>query len=124
MKISVEGAKTAVANARRNLKSAGIHTVQALCGDVLKTLEKDIDPQRAHPDIVVLDPPRAGAKAKVCTKIANSGAPIVVYIACDPASLARDTATLTQHGYALHSIAAFDIYPMTHHVETVAVFTK
>ena len=55
----------------------------------LKTLEKDIDPQRAHPDIVVLDPPRAGAKAKVCTKIANSGAPIVVYIACDPASLAR-----------------------------------
>ena len=122
--VSVEGAKTAVANARRNLKSAGIHTVQALCGDVLKTLEKDIDPQRAHPDIVVLDPPRAGAKAKVCTKIANSGAPIVVYIACDPASLARDTATLTQHGYALHSIAAFDIYPMTHHVETVAVFTK
>ena len=81
--VSVEGAKTAVANARRNLKSAGIHTVQALCGDVLKTLEKDIDPQRAHPDIVVLDPPRAGAKAKVCTKIANSGAPIVVYIACD-----------------------------------------
>ena len=122
--VSVEGAKTAVANARRNLKSAGIHTVQALCGDVLKTLEKDIDPQRAHPDIVVLDPPRAGAKAKVCTKIANSDAPIVVYIACDPASLARDTATLTQHRYALHSIAAFDIYPMTHHVETVAVFTK
>lgn len=121
--VSVEGAKTAVANARRNLKSAGIHTVQALCGDVLKTLEKDIDPQRAHPDIVVLDPPRAGAKAKVCTKIANSGAPIVVYIACDPASLARDTATLTQHGYALHSIAAFDIYPMTHHVETVCLLT-
>lgn len=122
--VSIEGSKDAVANARRNLREAGIHTVQALNGDVLKTLNKDIDPQRAHPDIVVLDPPRAGAKAKVCHKIANSGAPIVVYIACDPASLARDTATLTEHGYKLHSIAAFDIYPMTHHVETIAVFTK
>ena len=91
---------------------------------MLHTLDKDIDPQRAHPDIVVLDPPRAGAKAKVCHKIANSGAPIVVYIACDPASLARDTATLTEHGYRIHSIAAFDIYPQTHHVETVAVFVK
>ena len=122
--VSVEGAKTAVANARRNLKAAGIHTVQALCGDALRTLKHDIDPQRAHPDIVVLDPPRAGAKANVCDLIADSGAPIVVYIACDPASLARDTVTLTKRGYALHSIAAFDIYPMTHHVETVAVFTK
>lgn len=122
--VSIEGAKDAVANARRNLRNAGIHTVQALCGDVLHTLDKGIDPQRAHPDIVVLDPPRAGAKAKVCHKIANSGAPIVVYIACDPASLARDTATLTEHGYRIHSIAAFDIYPQTHHVETVAVFVK
>lgn len=122
--VSIEGAKDAVANARRNLRNAGIHTVQALCGDVLHTLDKDVDPQRAHPDIVVLDPPRAGAKAKVCHKIANSGAPIVVYIACDPASLARDTATLTEHGYRIHSIAAFDIYPQTHHVETVAVFVK
>ncbi|MDE5640191.1 MAG: RsmD family RNA methyltransferase, partial [Bifidobacterium castoris] len=122
--VSIEGSKTAVANGRRNLKAAGVHTVQALCGDVLRTLEKDVDPQRAHPDVVVLDPPRAGAKAKVCAKIADSGAPVVVYIACDPASLARDTATLTRLGYALRSIAAFDIYPMTHHVETVAVFTR
>lgn len=122
--VSIEGSKTAVANARRNLKAAGVHTVQSLCGDVLRTLEKDVDPQRAHPDVVVLDPPRAGAKAKVCAKIADSGAPVVVYIACDPASLARDTAALTRLGYALRSIAAFDIYPMTHHVETVAVFTR
>lgn len=65
--VSVEGAKTAVANARRNLKSAGIHTVQALCGDVLKTLEKDIDPQRAHPDIVV-STCRARARRRRCAR--------------------------------------------------------
>ena len=48
----------------------------------------------------------------------------MVYIACDPASLARDTATLVLLGYELADIRAFDIYPMTHHVETVALFRK
>ena len=53
-----------------------------------------------------------------------AGASSVVYIACDPTSLARDTATLIGEGYELKDIRAFDIYPMTHHVETVALFTR
>ena len=71
-----------------------------------------------------LDPPRAGARAKVCRQIAAAGVSSVVYIACDPTSLARDTATLIGEGYELKDIRAFDIYPMTHHVETVAVFSR
>ena len=121
--LSVEGAKVAAANARKNLRARDLHMVDARTGDVAATLghlPKDLQ----HPDVVVLDPPRAGAKAKVCRSIADSGAATVVYIACDPTSLARDTATLSGLGYALKDIRAFDIYPMTHHVETVAVFSK
>ena len=61
---------------------------------------------------------------EVCRQIAEAEAKSVVYIACDPASLARDTATLVLLGYELADIRAFDIYPMTHHVETVALFRK
>lgn len=117
---SVEGSKTAVRHAIKNIKHAGLHDIDAQCGDVAKTLER----QQSHPDVVVLDPPRAGAKAKVCQQIIHSGARAVVYIACDPTSLARDTATLTREGFELKDIRAFDIYPMTHHVETVALFVR
>lgn len=121
--LSVEGSRPAARNAKRNIEAAGLRGVDARCGDVARTLAH-VPQNLARPDVVVLDPPRAGAKAKVCRMIARSGAPTVVYVACDPASLARDTATLADEGYRLDSIRAFDIYPMTHHVETVAVFRR
>ncbi len=121
--LSVEGGKTAVKHAQRNLRAIHLDNVDARVGDVAKTLA-NVRNDLAKPDIVVLDPPRAGARAKVCRQIAESGARSVVYIACDPASLARDTATLASLGYDLADIRAFDIYPTTHHVETVALFRK
>jgi tRNA/tmRNA/rRNA uracil-C5-methylase (TrmA/RlmC/RlmD family) len=121
--LSVEGGKTAVKHAQRNLRAIHMGNVDARTGDVAKTLA-NVRNDLSKPDVVVLDPPRAGARAKVCGQIAESGARAVVYIACDPASLARDTATLTRLGYALADIRAFDIYPSTHHVETVALFRK
>jgi tRNA/tmRNA/rRNA uracil-C5-methylase (TrmA/RlmC/RlmD family) len=120
--LSVEGAQMAVRNARENLQMMHADSVEARIGDVAKTLET-LPSDKAHPDVIVLDPPRAGAKARVCRQMAQSGAGTIIYIACDPTSLARDTAILTNCGYTLSSIRAFDIYPMTHHVETVAVFT-
>ena len=121
--LSIEGAKTAVRNARRNLGAAGIDNVHALIGDVSKTL-RHVPGRLAHPDVVVLDPPRAGAKRRVCEQIAESGARSVVYVACDPASLARDAATLTGLGYDIAYIKGHDIYPNTHHVETIALFVR
>ena len=121
--LSVEGARTAVANAQRNLRAMNLGNVDARAGDVSRTLAH-VPAHLAKPDVVVLDPPRAGARAKVCRQIAAAGASSVVYIACDPTSLARDTATLVEEGYKLTDIRAFDIYPMTHHVETVALFTR
>ena len=121
--LSVEGGKTAVKNAQRNLRALNLPDVDARCGDVSATLAH-VPAHLSRPDLVVLDPPRAGAHAKVCRQIAQAGAKDVIYVACDPTSLARDTATLISLGYRLSDIRAYDIYPMTHHVETVAWFTR
>ncbi|MFU0614971.1 class I SAM-dependent RNA methyltransferase [Gardnerella vaginalis] len=133
--LSIEGAPIAVKNARRNIGRAGLSkdVVAALQGDVAQTLESQIFKASksskivrrfAHPDVVVLDPPRAGAKAQVCKQIAKSGVRSVVYIACDPTSLARDVGTFSELGYSVQSLRAFDLYPETHHTESVALLCK
>jgi tRNA/tmRNA/rRNA uracil-C5-methylase (TrmA/RlmC/RlmD family) len=73
------------------------------------------------PDVVVLDPPRAGAGTAVSRLLAGTGARAIVYVACDPAALARDVAAFGQEGYRLAGIRAFDAFPMTAHVECVAL---
>ncbi|MBE0296782.1 class I SAM-dependent RNA methyltransferase [Gardnerella vaginalis] len=133
--LSIEGAPIAVKNARRNIGRSGLSkdVVEALQGDVAQTLESQIFKASksskivrrfAHPDVVVLDPPRAGAKAQVCKQIAKSGARSVVYVACDPTSLARDVGTFMELGYSVQSLRAFDLYPETHHVESVVLMSK
>ena len=133
--LSIEGAPIAVKNARRNIGRSGLSkdVVEALQGDVAQTLESQIFKASkssnivrrfAHPDVVVLDPPRAGAKAQVCKQIAKSGVRSVVYIACDPTSLARDVGTFRELGYSVQSLRAFDLYPETHHTESVAILCK
>jgi tRNA/tmRNA/rRNA uracil-C5-methylase (TrmA/RlmC/RlmD family) len=75
------------------------------------------------PDVVVLDPPRAGAGQAVSRLLAGSGARAVVYVACDPAALARDVAAFATAGYRLAGVRAFDAFPMTAHVECVALLS-
>nr|WP_202881270.1 TRAM domain-containing protein [Pedococcus badiiscoriae] len=85
---------------------------------------------RRHPllplraDVVVLDPPRTGAGRDVAAQVAALGARAIAYVACDPSALARDTAFLAQAGYRLAALRAFDAFPMTHHVECIALFEK
>ncbi len=73
-------------------------------------------------DAVVLDPPRSGAGRAECMALAGRRPRVIVYVACDPAALARDTAVLAEHGYRLDTLRAFDCFPQTHHVECVARF--
>ncbi|WP_377642188.1 class I SAM-dependent RNA methyltransferase [Oryzobacter terrae] len=73
-------------------------------------------------DVVVLDPPRTGAGRGICAEVTRLRPRVVVYVACDPAALARDTALLAEGGYRLDALRAFDAFPMTHHVECVATF--
>ena len=78
----------------------------------------------APADVVVLDPPRKGAGREVVEGIAARDPRVVVYVACDPAALARDLATFADRGYRLTHLRAFDLFPMTAHVECVARLTR
>lgn len=122
--LAIEGSAEAVDMAKDNIRHAGMTGVRVMRGDVAAVLKRGLPRSLSHPDLVLLDPPRAGAKAQVCKILAGADPKTIIYVACDPTSLARDTATLTSLGYILDGIRAFDIYPMTHHVETVAVFTR
>ena len=73
-------------------------------------------------DAIVLDPPRSGAGRTLCAELAQRHPAVIVYVACDPAALARDTAALAESGYRLDTLRAFDCFPQTHHVECVAAF--
>ncbi len=76
-----------------------------------------------RPDGVILDPPRAGAGEQVCRTVCSAQPRVIVYVACDPATLARDIKTMDACGYGVIAVVPVDAFPMTHHVETVAVLT-
>lgn len=115
--LCVESSSDAVADAQINLLSTD--WASARVGHVDADLIR-AEVARARPDVIVLDPPRAGAGRAVCQSMAESGARLV-YVACDPAALARDVATLREAGYRLAGLRAFDLFPMTHHMEAVAL---
>jgi tRNA/tmRNA/rRNA uracil-C5-methylase (TrmA/RlmC/RlmD family) len=120
----IEGERVAVSHARTNLATLS-GTWEAVSGDVERVLAKPRGPILSGPvDIVVLDPPRQGARRKVVREIVRRRPRRVAYVACDPAALARDTAYLREGGYSLASLRAFDLFPMTHHVECVAIFQR
>jgi tRNA/tmRNA/rRNA uracil-C5-methylase (TrmA/RlmC/RlmD family) len=122
--LAVESDARAVKDARRNAHD--VPQVELHLGAVDRVLA-DGDAGGAGvgaADVVVLDPPRAGAGRTVVDAIAARTPSRVVYVACDPAALARDVAYLGEHGYELASLRAFDLFPMTHHVEAVAVLTR
>ena len=74
-------------------------------------------------NVVVLDPPRSGAGAKVLDAVVELQPRVIIYVACDPASLARDSRHLLDKGFQI-SLRAFDLFPMTHHIECVARFIR
>jgi tRNA/tmRNA/rRNA uracil-C5-methylase (TrmA/RlmC/RlmD family) len=113
----IEGSKVATEDARRNF--AAFKNVTIATGDVAKLL-----PRVSAADVVVLDPPREGAGKDVISLITALKPRAIVYVACDPAALARDTAYLADHSYSLASLRAFDLFPMTHHIECVALYER
>lgn len=80
--------------------------------------------ERLRRATVVLDPPRSGAGGDVCAQLAELAPANIVYVACDPVALARDTKTLRAAGYELTGLRAYDLFPHTHHFETVALFER
>ena len=113
----IEGSKVATADATRNF--ASLSNITIATGDVAKLL-----PRITAADVVVLDPPRDGAGKETVAHIARLAPRAIVYVACDPAALARDTAYLADHSYSLVKVRAFDLFPMTHHIECVALYAR
>jgi len=111
----VEGSKSATADAARNF--AGKENVHIYTGDVARLITRF-----SAADVIILDPPREGAGKDVIGHCAQLKPRSIVYVACDPAALARDTGYLRDAGYHLESMRAFDLFPMTHHIESVAKF--
>lgn len=114
--VTVEGDRTASALAGSNMANRPQVTV------VSGSVEQAVEDLPTNVDAVVLDPPRAGAGPALCEQIAARAPSVIVYVACDPAALARDTAALMAAGYRLDTLRAFDCFPQTHHVECVARF--
>ncbi|WP_110005997.1 class I SAM-dependent RNA methyltransferase [Geodermatophilus normandii] len=118
--VCVEADAEACAAAEANL--AGLPQAEVWQGEVdAEGLTGLLEELGGSPDVVVLDPPRAGAGPAVSRVLAGTGARAVVYVACDPASLGRDVAAFAAAGYRLAALRAFDAFPMTAHVECVAL---
>ena len=114
--VAVETEKAAVEDALVNLE--GYDQIVIVEDRVDKALRDA--PKGFEAEVVVLDPPRSGAGRKVVQGIAELRPRVVAYVACDPAALARDLAYFAEQGYELDTLRAFDLFPMTHHVECVA----
>ncbi len=113
----IEGSMIATEDARRNF--AQYKNITVATGDVAKLL-----PRITSADVVVLDPPREGAGKDVISQLSVLNPRAIIYVACDPAALARDTAYLQDHSYSLAGLRAFDLFPMTHHIECVALYER
>jgi 23S rRNA (uracil1939-C5)-methyltransferase len=114
----VEASAHAVAYARRNLSDAGLTNASVQSATVSSWL-KEHSPALAPVDYLLLDPPRTGAEEGAIAGILLLRPQRIVYVSCDPATLARDLKQLLNGGYHLDTIAAFDMFPQTHHVETI-----
>lgn len=128
---TVESAPRATHHAARNLREWGnAEAVTArvdryLAAEVAEASEASGSLADAYRDAtVLLDPPRAGAGAGVVQAIAALAPRTVIYVACDPVALARDTATFETEGYELRDLRALDLFPNSHHVEAIAVFGR
>jgi tRNA/tmRNA/rRNA uracil-C5-methylase (TrmA/RlmC/RlmD family) len=114
----VEIDETAVGEARQNAHRAGLDRVRIEAADVRAALSAWPRPRLEQ---VVLDPPRTGAGREVVSAIAERCPASIVYVSCDPPTLARDLALFARAAYALEAVSAFDMFPDTFHLETIAL---
>ncbi|MFE2378597.1 class I SAM-dependent RNA methyltransferase [Streptomyces sp. NPDC059398] len=114
--LGIESSKRACEDARHNLRE--LPRVRIEHGKVEAALPRT---GITETDLIVLDPPRAGAGKQTVTHLTSLGARRIAYVACDPAALARDLAYFAEGGYRVRVLRAFDLFPMTHHVECVAI---
>lgn len=120
--VAVEENLTACRFARANAQRAGATNVEVRCASVLDWLRAA---EIAGPvDFVLLDPPRAGLENETVTHLLRLAPARIAYVGCDPAAMARDVRKFVERGYVVRSVSLFDMFPQTHHVETVAQMVR
>lgn len=117
----VDSSPANIANAVENALINRVENVAFVPGTVESLLS---EPLREPADVVIVDPPRVGLTGKALRRVLAIGAPAVVYVSCNPASLARDLRTFLDAGYRVRSLSPFDLFPHTPHLETLSVLEK
>jgi 23S rRNA (uracil1939-C5)-methyltransferase len=117
--IAVESAPPAVNALEANLDGTTGTAIRATALDFLRSA-----PTSERPDLIVVDPPRTGLGAEITTHLAGIAAPTLVYVSCDPATLARDLSALIAFGYQIESVTLADLFPQTFHLETVVHLSR
>jgi len=119
----LEVVEPAVADAIANARHNDIDNAQFFAGDVRLAL-RELAERAGRPDVIVVDPPRAGLSQKVVRRILEAAPKRLVYVSCNPTTLAPNGAQLAEAGYALTRVRPVDMFPQTHHVECVALFEQ
>jgi 23S rRNA (uracil1939-C5)-methyltransferase len=119
----VEVAAASIEAARENAARAGIPNAEFFAGDARRTLP-DVLARAGRPDLVVLDPPRAGAGGKVMRRIGRAAPRRVLYVSCNPTTLAPDLGEVLPFGYKVRAVQPIDLFPQTYHVETLVLLEK
>ncbi len=124
--IAVESNPSALKDLRQNLHHSTTTgaTAKEIQSDTLTFLQHALQRQEPAPDLILLDPPRAGAGVEACNLMARSNPRKIVYVSCDPATLGRDLGALTQSGYRLRRLQLVDMFPQTYHMETIATLER
>lgn len=123
--VAVESSPLACKDLRMNLQNTNAGPITSTTLRFLQQAVQQITQrQEAAPDLILLDPPRAGAGVDACNLLARCNPRRIVYVSCDPATLGRDLAALIQSGYRLHRLQLVDMFPQTHHLETIATLHR
>ncbi|HEY2039354.1 MAG TPA: 23S rRNA (uracil(1939)-C(5))-methyltransferase RlmD [Edaphobacter sp.] len=118
--VNVVAVEVSATDLGSNFKGQGRHAVSATTLDFLRQAAFERD----RPDLIVMDPPRAGIGAEVCSLLARVKAPEIVYVSCDPSTLGRDLRAMVDSGYTLKHLHLVDMFPQTFHQETVAILVR
>ena len=121
--VGIEAVPEAIEDAKANAKRNGIDNAEFLCGLAEEVLPKLVE-DGLRPDVVVLDPPRKGAEEALLNAVLKTEPRRIVYVSCNPATLARDVKLLTAGGYSLVKAQPVDMFPHSAHVETVALLVR
>jgi len=119
----IEGSGLAIQDANENAAINGLHNTEFLTGDILETFKPGFIEKHGKADLIVLDPPRSGTLIEIKKTINASGAGKVIYLSCNPVSLAFDLKQLTEV-YRISRIQPFDMLPHTHHLETLVLLER